>query len=88
MIGFEVERARAHYAAAAVGIPMLEPASQACIRTAYRAYGAILDQVVAADYDVFRQRATVPGRRKAAMLLGSLLTPPGRPVPGLPGEPR
>jgi phytoene synthase len=88
LIAFEVERARGHYAQAAPGIPMLEPASQACIRTAYRAYGAILDEVVGAGYDVFRRRATVPGRRKVAMLLSSLLTPPGRPVRGLPGEAR
>jgi phytoene synthase len=86
LIAFEVERARGHYARAAPGIPMLAPASQACIRTAYRAYGAILDEVVDAGYDVFQRRATVPGGRKVAMLLASLLTPPGRPVRGLPGE--
>jgi len=59
LIAFEVERARRHYALAADGIPMLDPTSQACIRTAYSAYGAILDQVVRAGYDVFGRRATV-----------------------------
>src|SRR5207248_11167378 len=36
LIAFEAHRARQHYRLAAPGIPLLEPASQACIRTAYR----------------------------------------------------
>ena len=39
-------------------------ASQACIRTAYRLYGGILDEVVRAGYDVFAARATVPVPRR------------------------
>ena len=45
---------------AAPGIPLLRPGSQACMRTAFQLYGGILDEVVAADYDVFARRATVP----------------------------
>ncbi len=45
---------------------MLDPASQACMRTAFALYGGILDEVAAADYDVFVRRATVPNRRRAA----------------------
>ncbi len=84
LVAFEVSRALHHYALAAPGIPMLAPSSQACIRTAYRLYGGILDEVVRADYDVFSRRATVPNRRRLAVALASVLTPPGRPVP-LPG---
>lgn len=80
LIAFEVERARAHYALAAPGIAMLAPTSQACIRTAYRLYGGILDEVVRAGYDVFTRRATVPKRRRLAVAVASILTPPGRPV--------
>ena len=80
LIAYEVSRAREHYAAAAPGITMLEPASQACMRTAYRLYGGILDEVVAAGYDVFARRATVPNRRRAAVAVRSLLTRPGTPV--------
>ena len=80
LIAYEVSRARKHYAAAAPGITMLEPASQACMRTAYRLYGGILDEVVAAGYDVFARRATVPNRRRAAVAVRSLLTRPGTPV--------
>jgi phytoene synthase len=80
LVAYEVGRAREHYARAAPGIPMLEPASQACMRTAYRLYGGILDEVEAAGYDVFARRATVPNRRRAAVAVRSLLTRPGTPV--------
>ncbi|MGX6604418.1 phytoene/squalene synthase family protein [Micromonosporaceae bacterium Da 78-11] len=80
LIAYEVERARGHYAAAAPGIPLLDPASQACMRTAFQLYGGILNEVEAADYDVFAGRATVPNRRRAAVAVRSLLTRPGTPV--------
>jgi phytoene synthase len=80
LIKYEISLARQHYAAAAPGIPMLEPASQACMRTAYALYGGILGEVEAADYDVFASRATVPNRRRAAVAVRSLLTRPGTPV--------
>jgi 15-cis-phytoene synthase len=88
LVAFEVDRAREHYRLAAPGIPLLAPASQACIRTAYRLYGGILDEVVRAGYDVFGRRATVPNRRRVAVAAASLLTPPGRPVRAVPGAPR
>lgn len=88
LVAFEVDRARAHYALAATGIPLLHPSSQACIRAAYRAYGAILDEVVRADYDVFERRATVPLPRKLALAAASLLTPPGRAMRVVPGSSR
>jgi 15-cis-phytoene synthase len=80
LIRYEVGKAKEHYTAAAPGIPMLDPGSQACMRTAFQLYGAILDEVVAADYDVFTRRATVPNRRRAAAAVRSLLTRPGTPV--------
>jgi phytoene synthase len=80
LIRYEVGRAWEHYRAAAPGIPLLNPGSQACMRTAFRLYGGILDEVVAADYDVFTRRATVPNRRRAAVAVRSLLTRPGTPV--------
>ena len=83
LIRYEVARAGEHYAAAAPGIPLLRPGSQACMRTAYQLYGGILDEVVAADYDVFARRATVPNRRRAAVAVRALLTRPGTPVPAL-----
>lgn len=80
LIRYEVGRAHAHYAAAAPGVPLLAPSSQACIRTAYHLYAGILDEVVRADYDVFVRRAVVPRSRRIATALRCLLTPPGTPV--------
>jgi phytoene synthase len=80
LIEYEVARAQAHYAAAAPGVTLLLPASQACIRAAYALYGGILDEVAAAGYDVFARRATVPNRHRAAVAARSLLTKPGTPV--------
>ncbi|MFI5893421.1 phytoene/squalene synthase family protein [Actinoplanes sp. NPDC051513] len=80
LIAYEVSRARRHYAFAAPGIPLLDPASQACMRTAYQLYGGILDEVAAAGYDVFARRATVPNSRRASVAVRSLLTRPGTPV--------
>jgi phytoene synthase len=88
LIAHEVARAREHYTLAAEGIPLLHPTSQACIRAAYRAYGGILDEVVRANYDVFRDRAVVATSRKLAILAASLATPPGRKLRRVPGAPR
>jgi phytoene synthase len=85
LIAFEVQRARAHYALAAPGVTMLAPASQACIRAAYRLYGGILDEVERQGYDVFTRRARVPRRRRLSVALASMLTTAGTPVP-LPGH--
>ena len=75
LIEYEVQRARRHYAAAAPGVTMLARRSQACIRTAYHLYGGILDEVVAAGYDVFVRRATVPTARRLRVALRCLLLP-------------
>ena len=83
LIKAEVARADEHYALAAPGIPLLLPASQACMRTAYQLYAGILDEVVAADYDVFARRATVPNRVRARVAAKALLTRPGTPMPAL-----
>ncbi|MEH0842485.1 phytoene/squalene synthase family protein [Micromonospora sp. CPCC 205711] len=80
LIEYEVTRAQAHYAAAAPGITLLAPASQACMRTAYALYGGILDEVAAQDYDVFVRRALVPQRRRMAVASRALLTRTGTPV--------
>lgn len=80
LVEYEVSRAQAHYAAAAPGITLLAPASQACMRTAYVLYGGILDEVAGQDYDVFVRRARVPQRRRMAVTARALLTPTGTPV--------
>jgi phytoene synthase len=73
LIKFEVVRARRHYAAARPGIALLDRGSQACIRTAYRLYSGILDEIERADYDVFSRRAVVPRHRQMAVAASCLL---------------
>jgi phytoene synthase len=80
LIRYEIARAGEHYEAAAPGIPLLCPGSQACMRTAFQLYGGILDEIAAADYDVFVRRALVPNRRRASVAIRSLLTRPGTPI--------
>ncbi|WP_155371203.1 phytoene/squalene synthase family protein [Catellatospora vulcania] len=86
LVRYEITRAREHYAAAAPGVTMLAPTSQACIRTAFHLYGGILDEIERAELDVFARRATVPTRRRLQVAARSLLTPAGTPV-AMPREP-
>lgn len=67
LLAFEVERARGHYRAAKPGIELLAPSSQPCIRVAFQLYGAILDEVERADYQVLDRRITVPRHRRLAV---------------------
>jgi 15-cis-phytoene synthase len=75
LLAFESQRARALYRRAEEGWALLPPASRSCIRIAHRLYGAILDDLEAGDYQVFRRRAAVSGRRKAAIALRELVRP-------------
>ncbi|WP_110040892.1 phytoene/squalene synthase family protein [Nocardia neocaledoniensis] len=52
------------YRRAEPGIDLLEPRVRPAIRTAALLYAEILDRIEAADFEVFRQRATVPNRRR------------------------
>ncbi|GAB2677044.1 phytoene/squalene synthase family protein [Thalassiella azotivora] len=86
LMRFEIDRTRRIYREADAGIPLLSPRGARCVWTARVLYARILDRVEDADYDVFTHRATVPGHRKAAVAVGSLLRPPpGRRGAGRPG---
>jgi phytoene synthase len=63
---------RRFYRHAAKGIPMLQPVSRPCVRTAFILYHAILTRIEAADYAVMDRRAVVSRTRKAAVALGGL----------------
>jgi 15-cis-phytoene synthase len=67
-----VARTRAVYRRAERGIPLLHPVSRPCVRTAHVLYGGILDEIVAADYDVLRRRVAVGNGRRAAVALPHL----------------
>jgi len=60
LMAFQVERARAWYAAAAPGLEMLHPDSRPCIAAATRLYGGILDEIERDGYRVLDRRASVP----------------------------
>ncbi|MGH3604125.1 MAG: squalene/phytoene synthase family protein, partial [Pseudonocardiaceae bacterium] len=71
-LAYLVARTRAIYRRAAPGIPMLAPVSRACVATAFRLYGGILDEIEAAEYHVLARRVAVPGRRRLAVALPGL----------------
>jgi phytoene synthase len=71
-LAYLVGRTRAIYRRAAPGIPMLAPVSRACVATALRLYGGILDEIEAANYDVLAHRVAVPRRRRLAVALPGL----------------
>ena len=73
LLAFEVDRTRALYDVARRGVPMVRPESRPCLETAIALYGGILDEVEAADYQVLRQRVSVPNRRRAAVALPGLV---------------
>jgi len=64
LLAFEIDRARAHYAAAEPGIDLLAPSSRPCIRVAFDLYGGILDEVERAGYQVLGRRVAVPRHRR------------------------
>ena len=68
-----VARTRAIYRRADAGITLLDPVSRPCVRTASVLYGGILDEIVAADYDVFSHRVVVGKARRAAVAAPGLL---------------
>ncbi|MGH3694217.1 MAG: phytoene/squalene synthase family protein [Pseudonocardiaceae bacterium] len=71
-MAYLVARTRAIYRRAEPGIPMLAPVSRACVATAFRLYGGILDEIEAADYHVLSRRVAVPRHRRLAVALPGL----------------
>jgi phytoene synthase len=69
----EIERTRALYRSADVGLAMLPGRSRRCITTARVLYAEILDVIEANGYDVFDRRARVPAPRKAAVVARAMI---------------
>jgi 15-cis-phytoene synthase len=78
LLRFEIERTRAYYASADLGIPMLPPAGARCIAGARRLYSGILGRIEAAGYDVFSSRVRVPAWQKLAVTARVVRPHPGR----------
>jgi phytoene synthase len=73
LLRFEIARTRTIYQAAAPGIDLLHPSSRDCIRTAATLYGAILDAVERANYQVLDRRVSVPVSRRLRVAAPALL---------------
>ncbi|MFM7321529.1 MAG: phytoene/squalene synthase family protein [Armatimonadota bacterium] len=74
LMRFEIERTRALYAAARPGIALLPPDCRFGVALAADIYGAILDRIEDADYDVFSARVSTSSWRKASILGRRLMT--------------
>jgi phytoene synthase len=61
---FQIKRARKFFAEAERGISLLSPDARFPVWAALMLYRGILDAIERNKYDVFRQRAYVPGWRK------------------------
>jgi 15-cis-phytoene synthase len=71
LLAYEIARTRELFRAAEPGIRLLHPTSRDCVRTAFRLYGGILDEVERADYQVLDRRVAVgPARRLAVAVPG------------------
>ncbi len=66
LMSFEIERCRALYRSADIGLALLPRSSLAGIHAARILYAGILDRIEAQGCDVFSRRARVPLWRKAA----------------------
>ncbi|MBR8744631.1 phytoene/squalene synthase family protein [Nocardiopsis sp. MG754419] len=60
------------YRRAEPGVAMLDPVARPCVATALRLYRAILDEIVAADFDVWSVRHRVSRGRKVAAAMPAL----------------
>jgi phytoene synthase len=72
LMRFEIERCRALYKSADVGISMLPDRSARSVRAAHTLYGRILDKIEQQKYDVFTSRATVSTAEKARVVASLL----------------
>ncbi|MEX2658453.1 MAG: phytoene/squalene synthase family protein, partial [Acidimicrobiales bacterium] len=68
LMRFEIDRCRALYASADLGMRLLPPSSARCIVAARALYSRILDRIEAQGHDVFTSRARVPTWQKATMV--------------------
>lgn len=68
LIAYQIERARALYASARLGVPALSLSGQLTVVTSARLYAGILAKVEEQRYDVLSRRAVVPTHEKLAAM--------------------
>jgi len=72
LMAFEIERTRAYYLSGDIGVGLLRGRAQRCVMAARSLYGGILDQIEAANHDVWKSRLRIPTWRKVATGIGIL----------------
>lgn len=72
LLKFIADRAGEYYKSAEKLLPLIAPESRPALRVLVSIYHALLKRIVAADYDVFTRRASVPTAQKLAIMLGGL----------------
>jgi phytoene synthase len=72
LLAWEIERAREFYRLAEPGLDLVDATSRDCLHTAAVLYREILDEIEAADYDVFSGRVRVALTRRATVGLQGL----------------
>jgi phytoene synthase len=75
LMQFEIERARALYALAMPGIPLLSPDTRRCATACAIGYASILTAIEANDFDTFSTRARLGTTARAAVLWAAWRTP-------------
>lgn len=74
LVAAEVDRAYALYETARPGLRQVDLGARTCLRVAFELYRGILDEIVAARYDVFGGRVVVP-RARRALVVATALSP-------------
>lgn len=64
LMAFQIDRTRALYKSAMLGVPSLVPSGRFATLAASGLYSRILNEIEALEYDVYRSRAYVPARGK------------------------
>jgi 15-cis-phytoene synthase len=66
------DRAEQYYKSAEQLLPLIAPESRPALRVLVTIYHELLKRIIAADYDVFTRRASVPTAQKLAIMLGGI----------------
>lgn len=74
LLSDEIARTRELYRSAGQGIRLLDPRSQACLRTALTLYGDILTEIERRDYRVLEDRVRVGAPRRLRVALPGLVS--------------
>lgn len=73
LMGFQVERARSYYDEALPLLPLVQPASRACLATMIGIYRACLEEIPRRQYDVYSQRIGLSPWKKLSIVARALI---------------